>query len=74
MLRNNPPTGIHLPRVIFSRRGQNEQAESIAKEAPNLAEETEAALWQLKQAAVIFIEIGQSAESWEPEIWKLVEW
>jgi len=36
--------------------------------------DTEAAIQQLKQAAVIFAEIGQSAENWEPEIWKLVEW
>ena len=36
--------------------------------------DTEAAIEQLKQAAVIFSEIGQSAENWEPEIWKLVEW
>jgi predicted ATPase len=38
------------------------------------AGDTDAALQQLKQAAVIFAEIGQSAESWEPAIWKLVEW
>lgn len=38
------------------------------------AGDTEAAIEQLKQAAVIFAEIGQSAENWEPEIWKLVEW
>ena len=38
------------------------------------AGDTEAAIQQLKQAAVIFAEIGQSAENWEPEIWKLVEW
>ena len=37
------------------------------------AGDTEAAIQQLKQAAVIFAEIGQSAENWEPEIWKLVE-
>jgi DNA-binding SARP family transcriptional activator len=35
---------------------------------------TEEAMQQLKQAASIFAEIGQSAEDWEPEIWKLVEW
>ena len=28
----------------------------------------------LKQAVAIFAEIGQQAEDWEPEIWKLVEW
>jgi tetratricopeptide (TPR) repeat protein len=38
------------------------------------AGDTEAAILQLKHAAVIFAEIGQSAENWEPEIWKLVEW
>jgi tetratricopeptide (TPR) repeat protein len=35
---------------------------------------TEEAIQQLKLAAIIFAEIGQSAENWEPEIWKLVEW
>jgi tetratricopeptide (TPR) repeat protein len=38
------------------------------------AGDTEEAMQQLKQAAVIFAEVWQSAESWEPEIWKLVEW
>jgi len=36
--------------------------------------DSEAAMTQLKQAVTIFAEIGQQAEDWEPEIWKLVEW
>ena len=36
--------------------------------------DTDAAMQQLKQSAVIFTEIGMSSENWEPEIWKLVEW
>jgi len=36
--------------------------------------QSEAAIQQLKQAAVIFTDIGQNVENWEPEIWKLVEW
>jgi tetratricopeptide (TPR) repeat protein len=35
---------------------------------------TEEAIQQLKMAAIIFAEIGQRVEDWEPEIWKLVEW
>jgi tetratricopeptide (TPR) repeat protein len=38
------------------------------------AGDSEAAFEQLKAAAAIFAEIDQSAENWEPEIWKLVEW
>ncbi len=34
----------------------------------------EAAMVQLKQAVSIFAEIGERAEDWEPEIWKLVTW
>ncbi|MFL7892696.1 MAG: AAA family ATPase [Anaerolineales bacterium] len=34
----------------------------------------EAAISQLKEAVTIFAEIGQRAEDWEPEIWKLVDW
>jgi tetratricopeptide (TPR) repeat protein len=36
--------------------------------------EPEQAIEVLKQAVAIFAEIGQQAEDWEPEIWKLVEW
>lgn len=36
--------------------------------------ESEASMAQLKQAVAIFAEIGQQAEDWEPEIWKLVAW
>jgi len=36
--------------------------------------QSEAAIQQIKQAAVIFTDIGQNAKNWEPEIWKLVEW
>jgi hypothetical protein len=34
----------------------------------------EAAMAQLKEAVIIFAEIGQRVEDWEPEIWKLVAW
>jgi len=34
----------------------------------------QASIDQLKQAVVIFAEIGQNVEDWEPEIWKLAEW
>jgi hypothetical protein len=33
-----------------------------------------AAMTYLKLAVAIFAEIGQNAEDWEPEIWKLAEW
>ena len=36
--------------------------------------EQEAAMVQLKQAVAIFAEIGQNADDWEPEIWKLTAW
>jgi hypothetical protein len=36
--------------------------------------EQEAAMTELKLAIAIFSDIGQRAEDWEPEIWKLVEW
>jgi predicted ATPase len=35
---------------------------------------TEEAMVQLKQAVTIFAEVGLSADSVEPEIWKLLEW
>jgi predicted ATPase len=35
---------------------------------------TEAAMSHLKRAVAIFTEIGADAETWQPEIWKLVEW
>jgi tetratricopeptide (TPR) repeat protein len=35
---------------------------------------TEAAMSHLKRAVAIFAEIGADAETWQPEIWKLVEW
>ena len=34
----------------------------------------ETAMVQLKEALTIFSDIGQRAEDWDPEIWKLVEW
>jgi predicted ATPase/DNA-binding SARP family transcriptional activator len=36
--------------------------------------QTEAAMAHLKQAVTIFAEIGEEAGTWQPEIWKLVEW
>jgi predicted ATPase len=36
--------------------------------------QADAAMAHLKQAAAIFAEIGHVAGTWQPEIWKLVEW
>ncbi|MFQ5813568.1 MAG: AAA family ATPase, partial [Anaerolineae bacterium] len=36
--------------------------------------QSEAAMSHLKQAVAIFAEIGVEAGTWQPEIWKLVEW
>jgi hypothetical protein len=38
------------------------------------ADEPEAAMAHLKQAAAILADFGQDADDWQPEIWKLVEW
>ncbi len=40
----------------------------------HIAGRTEAAMTHLKRAVAIFAEIGADAETWQPEIWKLVEW
>ena len=34
----------------------------------------EESMSHLKQAVKIYAEIGEQAGSWQPEIWKLVEW
>ncbi len=36
--------------------------------------EQEAVMTELKLAIAIFSDIGQRADDWEPEIWKLAEW
>ena len=38
------------------------------------AGQSDAAMAHLKQAALLFADIGQEAGDWQPEIWKLVEW
>jgi len=38
------------------------------------ASQSEAAMSHLKQAVTIFAEIGVEEGTWQPEIWKLVEW
>ncbi len=38
------------------------------------AGDEQAAREHLKQSAVLFTEVGVSSESYEPEIWKLVDW
>jgi len=60
--------------IIFGDRHLEAALRNNLADQLRASGDQEAAIAQLKEAVAIFAEIGQRAEDWQPEIWKLVEW
>lgn len=60
--------------VAYGDRHREAALHTNVADLLHAAGQSEAAMPHLKEAAVIFAEIGQDAGDWQPEIWKLVEW
>ncbi len=77
--RNSSPGTEELRRLLDEARTRRnapwQEKWSLAMGGlMHAAGENEAAMSHLKEAAVLFAEIGVDAGTYRPEIWKLVEW